>query len=109
MLNMGFQDDVEAVLANVPENRQTMMFSATMPQWIRKLARKFCRNHIIVDLVGEHDTGVQPDAAQAPAVARRAAHKHMAMRDFKPECSPAAPACGVCDENRSICYRSRKL
>eukprot|EP00892_Ulva_mutabilis_P009859 jgi/Ulvmu1/7245/UM035_0032.1 len=57
MLNMGFQDDVEAVLASVPDSRQTMMFSATMPQWVRRLARKFCRDHIIVDLVGEHDTG----------------------------------------------------
>lgn len=57
MLNMGFQDDVEAVLASVPSTRQTMMFSATMPQWVRKLARKFCTDYIMVDLVGEHDTG----------------------------------------------------
>jgi ATP-dependent RNA helicase DDX21 len=57
MLNMGFQEDVESVLETVPEAKQTMMFSATMPQWVRKLARKYAQNHIMVDLVGEHDTG----------------------------------------------------
>jgi ATP-dependent RNA helicase DDX21 len=57
MLNMGFQEDVEAVLESVPESRQTMMFSATVPQWVRKLARRYCREHIMVDLVGERDTG----------------------------------------------------
>lgn len=58
MLNMGFQEDVETVLESVPAQRQTMMFSATMPQWVRKLAKKYAQNHIMVDLVGEHDTGM---------------------------------------------------
>lgn len=64
MLNMGFQDDVEAVLASVPDSRQTMMFSATMPQWVRKLARKFCKDYIMVDLVGEQDTGLHSELGQ---------------------------------------------
>ena len=57
MLNMGFQDDVEMVLQDVPPARQTLFFSATMPQWVRKLARKYCRDYIMVDLVGEDATG----------------------------------------------------
>lgn len=60
MLNMGFQEDVESVLESVPQDRQTMMFSATMPQWVRKLARKYAAKHIMVDLVGEQDTGTPP-------------------------------------------------
>lgn len=63
MLNMGFQEDVEQVLESVPSSRQTMMFSATMPQWVRKLARKYASKHIMVDLVGEHDTGAPPRPA----------------------------------------------
>ncbi len=44
MLNMGFREDIETILADVPKERQTMLFSATMPQPIQDLARKFMRN-----------------------------------------------------------------
>jgi superfamily II DNA/RNA helicase len=61
MLNMGFQEDVERILEGVPNERQTMLFSATMPQWVRKLARNYCKEYIMVDLVGEASSGA-PDA-----------------------------------------------
>ena len=35
MLNMGFLDDINAILDNVPDNRKMLMFSATMPDEIR--------------------------------------------------------------------------
>jgi ATP-dependent RNA helicase DeaD len=41
MLNMGFIDDVEAILAATPANRQTALFSATLPPRIRSLADRF--------------------------------------------------------------------
>lgn len=41
MLNMGFIEDIESILQEVPENRQTLLFSATMPEPIATLARKF--------------------------------------------------------------------
>ncbi|MBM7588028.1 ATP-dependent RNA helicase DeaD [Bacillus pakistanensis] len=41
MLNMGFIEDIESILKNVPENRQTLLFSATMPGPIRKIAENF--------------------------------------------------------------------
>ncbi len=44
MLNMGFVDDIETILAEIPGNRQTMLFSATMPKPIQDLARRFMRN-----------------------------------------------------------------
>ena len=37
MLNVGFEKDVETILNNVPQQRQTMLFSATMPHWVKKL------------------------------------------------------------------------
>lgn len=37
MLSMGFSDDVEIILGAVPEQRQTLLFSATMPGWVRLL------------------------------------------------------------------------
>ncbi len=41
MLNMGFREDIETILADVPGERQTMLFSATMPQPIKDLARHY--------------------------------------------------------------------
>ncbi len=44
MLKMGFIDDVETILSEVPEDRQTALFSATLPKPIRKLAEKYLTN-----------------------------------------------------------------
>ena len=44
MLNMGFMEDVETILAETPEERQTALFSATMPGRIRSLANRFMRD-----------------------------------------------------------------
>jgi superfamily II DNA/RNA helicase len=51
MLSVGFDEDVEIILQRVPAKRQTLMFSATMPPWIRKLTEKYLKNPVIVDLV----------------------------------------------------------
>ncbi|XP_066359253.1 DEAD-box ATP-dependent RNA helicase 9-like [Miscanthus floridulus] len=55
MLSVGFDQDVETILERVPPQRQTLMFSATMPTWIRKLTQKYLNNPVTVDLVGEND------------------------------------------------------
>jgi ATP-dependent RNA helicase DeaD len=44
MLDMGFIDDIRQILASLPVHRQTMMFSATMPSDIVKLAHDFLKN-----------------------------------------------------------------
>lgn len=44
MLDMGFMDDIQSILKLVPEERQTMLFSATMPSNIQKLAQQFLKN-----------------------------------------------------------------
>ncbi len=44
MLEMGFIEDIETILAKTPESRQTVLFSATMPKRIDKLASKHLRN-----------------------------------------------------------------
>ncbi len=41
MLNMGFIDDIESILETVPPTRQTLLFSATMPDPIRRIAERF--------------------------------------------------------------------
>ncbi|MEK3786240.1 MULTISPECIES: DEAD/DEAH box helicase [Paenibacillus] len=44
MLDMGFMEDIQSILKQVPEDRQTMLFSATMPPNIQKLAQQFLKN-----------------------------------------------------------------
>ena len=44
MLDMGFIDDIEWILQRVPKNRQTMLFSATLPETIRGLGKRYMRN-----------------------------------------------------------------
>ncbi len=44
MLNMGFVDDINDILSHVPENRKMLLFSATMPQEIAKIAAKYMHN-----------------------------------------------------------------
>jgi superfamily II DNA/RNA helicase len=46
MLDIGFYDDILRILSYVPEDRQTLMFSATMPQKIRDLASKILKDPV---------------------------------------------------------------
>ena len=48
MLNMGFIEDIEAILAQSPAERQTLLFSATMPAPIQRMAEKFMKDPQIV-------------------------------------------------------------
>ena len=51
MLSMGFIDDVEKILSAAPRERQTALFSATMPVSIRHLVAKFLRSPVTITLV----------------------------------------------------------
>ncbi|MBQ1687803.1 MAG: DEAD/DEAH box helicase [Lachnospiraceae bacterium] len=51
MLNMGFRDDIETILSGMPEERQTVLFSATMPRPIMEIAKKFQKDAEIVKVV----------------------------------------------------------
>jgi ATP-dependent RNA helicase DeaD len=44
MLNMGFLEDIEKIISKVPEQRQTLLFSATMPTAIKNIGVKFMKN-----------------------------------------------------------------
>ena len=59
MLSMGFQEDIEAILERTPPQRQTLLFSATLPEGIQRLARRYMRQPEVVtlsaDFVGVHE------------------------------------------------------
>ena len=51
MLNMGFLEDMETILSQLPEERQTLMFSATTPQAIADIAKKFQKDPVTVRVI----------------------------------------------------------
>lgn len=54
MLDMGFREDLEELLDATPENRRTLLFSATMPKPIEALAKRYQRNALRISTVGEN-------------------------------------------------------
>ncbi|MDD3268420.1 MAG: DEAD/DEAH box helicase [Syntrophomonadaceae bacterium] len=50
MLNMGFKEDIEAILQQMPDERQTLLFSATIPAYIQSLARQFMKNPELIHI-----------------------------------------------------------
>ena len=58
MLNMGFKEDIETILKETPDTRRTMLFSATMPAEVNRIARKYMRDfHEIT--VGNKNEGTE--------------------------------------------------
>ena len=56
MLNMGFKDDLDAILAETPKEKQTLLFSATMPDEVSKIAKKYMNSPEEVS-VGKRNSG----------------------------------------------------
>jgi len=57
MLDMGFLEEIKEIFEYIPQNRQTLLFSATMPEPIKELANEILNNPQFVSVVGE-DEGV---------------------------------------------------
>ena len=51
MLDMGFREDIETILSDIPRERQTLLFSATMPKPIMELARTYQKDAEIIRVV----------------------------------------------------------
>ncbi|MEN8122055.1 MAG: DEAD/DEAH box helicase [Bacteroidota bacterium] len=56
MLTMGFKDDLDAILEGTPEEKQTLLFSATMPKEIANIAKKYMNNAVEIS-AGKKNTG----------------------------------------------------
>ncbi|MEM8594502.1 MAG: ATP-dependent RNA helicase DbpA [Pseudomonadota bacterium] len=56
MLDMGFQDDIERILAHLPQQRQTLLFSATFPDGIHAIAQQYMQSPQHIEVDASHDT-----------------------------------------------------
>ena len=76
MLDMGFADDIDAILSGTPKDRQTMLFSATMPPRISAIAGKHLTNPVRVEVARD-----QIPAGEMPKVKQMA---YLVHRQQKP-------------------------
>ena len=70
MLDMGFIPDIEFICSKLPETRQTMLFSATMPPPIEKLAKKFLNNPKRIEVNRAASTNADITAFKVPVKSR---------------------------------------
>ena len=79
MLDMGFAEDIEAILAETPADRQTVLFSATMPPRIDSIARRHLRDPVRITMGREAVApGDLPLVRQSAYIVARA-HKPAAL------------------------------
>nr|CAA6813685.1 MAG: ATP-dependent 23S rRNA helicase DbpA [uncultured Thiotrichaceae bacterium] len=55
MLDMGFQDDIDHIIYNTPDSRQTLLFSATYPNSIKKMCGNIQKNPLTIKVDTEHE------------------------------------------------------
>jgi len=70
MLSMGFEEAVETLLGATPPERQTLMFSATLPGWARRLVGRHLREPQLVNVVKNEEVSYRELAIEAPLSGR---------------------------------------
>jgi len=73
MLDMGFAEDLEAILGGLPETRQTALFSATLPRPVKRLAERHLKDPVRIAVHAEREpAGEEARVRQVAYVVRRA-------------------------------------
>ena len=88
MLNMGFKEDIETILQDIPKQHQTLMFSATFPAFIKKITKEFMTNPISIE-VGEQNKSLS-NIKQTYATVKQKDKKE-ALLDFFETIQPKHP------------------
>lgn len=86
MLNMGFREDIEAVLAEIPEERQTVLFSATMPPAILQITKQYQKDPVMVKIESAAKTVdlIEQFYVSVP-MGRKTDALHLLLTDKKPQ------------------------
>jgi len=78
MLDMGFTEDIETILGNTPADRQTVLFSATLPRRITAIAQRHQRDPVRI-AIGAGDLGTEAGLVRQTAYVVDRAHKAAAL------------------------------
>ncbi|EDL65189.1 DEAD/DEAH box helicase [Bacillus sp. SG-1] len=79
MLNRGFIDEVEAIIKELPSNRVTMVFSATLPKDVENLCHKYMNNPLQIEI---ESTGVTADTIEHSLIEVREEEKISLLKDI---------------------------
>jgi len=85
MLNMGFKEELESILENTPKNRNTFLFSATMPKQLLSIANRYMKNPVEIT-IGKRNAGA--DNVEHVSYFVHARDKYLALKrivDFHPD------------------------
>jgi ATP-independent RNA helicase DbpA len=85
MLDMGFFDDIAYVAKACPRNRQTLLFSATYPEGVVRLARQFMRQPQEIALTGQHEADKIRQRFFEVAADQRLQAVGLLLRHYRPE------------------------
>jgi ATP-dependent RNA helicase RhlE len=82
MLDMGFLPDIHKIVNSLPKQRQTILFSATMPQEIRELACSLQKNSVLVEVARQQEAaaGVEQKLLPVPTHLKAALLLHLALQ-----------------------------
>ena len=80
MLDMGFLEDIQKIFSFLPEDRQTLLFSATMPAPIKQLANKILKDPMLVDVTDKNAPRVNSDIDEAFCVIEEFERDEAVMR-----------------------------
>ncbi|RSL33955.1 DEAD/DEAH box helicase [Salibacterium salarium] len=115
MLNMGFIDQVEAIIKELPENRITSVFSATIPGDVDRLCYKYMKNPVELEVVG---TGVMANNIQHSLVEVHEEYKSSILKDVtvveNPDscivfCRTQETVNALCNELQRENYSTKKI
>jgi ATP-dependent RNA helicase DeaD len=90
MLDMGFAEDIEAILAATPEHRQTVLFSATMPPRVDRIARRYMHDPVRIEIARAAADADAPRLITERAYVVTRAHKAAALGRILDVEEPAA-------------------
>jgi len=85
MLNMGFKDELDAILERIPKNRQTLLFSATMSKEVQRIAANYMQSDAEEITVGSKNSGA--DTVSHVLYSIRSKDRYIALKrilDFNP-------------------------
>ena len=89
MLDMGFIDDISEIISRTPRERQTMLFSATMPKEITDIARRYMKPDREILIIGEEENIIVNNIIHSFAVVPDNKSKYLALLAYIDEYKPS--------------------
>ncbi|WP_409523234.1 ATP-dependent RNA helicase DbpA [Nitrincola sp. MINF-07-Sa-05] len=85
MLDMGFEEDISAIISSTPDSRQTLLFSATYPEMIEAISARYQREPVRVSVETQHDDSSIQQFAWPCEPGNKAEAVHALLQKYQPD------------------------